>query len=105
MYILVYITAPELKVAQEIAELLLKRRLIACANIYQNINSLYWWQGEIQKDKEVILICKSKSEFFNKISELVTQNHPYSCPCIISIPISDGYLAFLKWIDDELLNQ
>jgi periplasmic divalent cation tolerance protein len=34
--------------------------------------------------------------------EKVKTTNSYDCPCILSLPISDGNSAFLKWIADEV---
>ncbi len=48
---LVYITAGTLDEARTIGKELVSNRLAACANIIDNINSIYWWEGEIQDDR------------------------------------------------------
>ena len=78
---IIYITNPDRKTAKKIALRLLKKRLIACANIFP-IESVYWWKGKIENAKEVVLILKTK-EKFDKIKNEVKKIHPYSIPCII----------------------
>ena len=51
MFITVYTTHPDLKTAKRISSVLLKKRLIACANFFP-ITSMYWWEGKIQNDSE-----------------------------------------------------
>ena len=56
----IYITAGSNEEAGTIAKELVSKRLAACANIFENVRSLYWWEGKIQEDKEVVLIAKTK---------------------------------------------
>ena len=66
-----------------------------------NINSIYWWDGEIQDDREVVLIAKTKASLVSEVIEKVKSIHSYDCPCIVSLPILDGNKPFLEWVGDE----
>ena len=98
--ILIYITSKDKKEAKMIATHLLKRRLIACANIFP-ISSLYWWKGKIEKGMEVLLIAKTIPKNYAKVKVEVKKIHSYKTPCIIKIDAeaNDGYLM---WIRDEV---
>lgn len=96
----VYITNPEINTAKKIARILLEKRLIACGNLY-NIESMYWWEGKINDEAEVVLIAKTTKEKFDDIKIEVEKNHPYSVPCIIQIPIINSNESYRNWIKDE----
>jgi len=98
---LVYITASTVDEARNIGKNLVSNRLAACANIIDNIQSIYWWEGEIQDEKEVILITKTKESLVSELIEKVKSIHSYTCPCIVSLPIVDGNRTFLDWVIDE----
>ncbi len=98
---LIYITTGSLDEARNIGKELVSHRLAACANIIDNINSIYWWDGEIQDDREVILLAKTKESLVPELIEKVKSLHSYECPCIVSLPILDGNKPFLDWVFDE----
>ncbi len=98
--ILIYITNPSKKVAKKIAKHLISKKLIACANIY-NINSLYPWKNKLTDDKEVVLIGKTLEEKFEKLKQEVENQHPYSIPCIIKIPVEVNKKYF-EWVREVL---
>jgi len=98
---LIYITAGSMDEARTIAKELVSNRLAACANIIENMNSLYWWNGEVQDDREVILIAKTVESLVPELIDTVKSMHSYECPCIVSLPIIDGNPAFLEWIAKE----
>lgn len=98
---LIYITAGSMDEARGIAKALVSNRLAACANIIDNMNSLYWWNGEIQEEREVILIAKTVESLVPEVIDKVQSMHSYECPCIVSLPIIDGNPAFLEWIQKE----
>ena len=87
--------------AKRIGQELLSERLVACVNIIDHMRSMYWWEGGIQEDKEVILIAKTKDSLVTEVIEKVKSLHSYDCPCILSLPILDGNKTFLDWIHQE----
>jgi len=98
---LIYITTRTMDEARAIGKELVSKRLAACANIIDNMNSLYWWNGEVQDDREVILIAKTVESRVPELIDTVKSMHSYECPCIVSLPITDGNPAFLEWIARE----
>lgn len=97
----IYITAGSMAEARSIGEQLVSNRLAACVNIIDNMNAIYWWEGEIEHEKEVIIIAKTKASLVSNLIEMVKSIHSYSCPCIVSLPIINGNKAFLDWIVSE----
>ncbi len=98
---LIYITAGSMDEARAIGRELVMSRLAACANIIDKMSSFYWWEGEIQDDKEVIIVAKTKESLVPDLIDKVKTMHSYECPCIVSLPILDGNPAFLEWIAAE----
>ena len=86
-FILVYVTNPDKNVAKRIGNHLLKKRLIACANIFP-IDSAYWWKGKIEEAGEYIIIAKTKKENWGKVKKEIKKIHPCEVPCIIKINVS-----------------
>jgi periplasmic divalent cation tolerance protein len=76
------ITCPNKKEAEAIARHLLEEKLIACANIVQGIESLYWWKGKIEEAKEALLVVKTGEKLKEKIIEEVEKAHSYELPVI-----------------------
>lgn len=99
-FIFIYITNPDQKTAETIANTLLERKLIACANIFP-IKSIYSWKKKIVKEKEVILIAKTTSSKFSKIEKIITKTHPYKVPCIIKINVWPNS-RYAKWLVKNL---
>jgi periplasmic divalent cation tolerance protein len=97
---MLYITNPDKKTAARIARRLLDQRLIAGANIFP-INSLYWWQGRLADEKEVVLIAKTLPAKFKQIKKEVEKLHPYQVPCIIKIEAACNK-SFYEWLKKEI---
>ena len=99
---LIYMTAGSKEEAETIGRQLVESRLVACVNIIDNMRSFYIWKGEIQDDREIILIAKTVKEHVPALTEKVKSLHSYECPCIVSVPIESGNPDFLKWIENEV---
>lgn len=101
MYIVVLITVPNVAQAKKITNFLLKKKLVACVNIINKAESFFWWQGKIDKAKELLLIIKTKKNLLNKLIKAVKSKHAYSVPEIIALPIISGNKDYLDWIDES----
>ena len=98
--VLAYITNPTRREARNIANLLLRKHLIACANIFKT-NSLYPWKGKLVDGEEHVLLVKTTSKKFNAMRREVERVHSYKVPCILRVP-ADANPAFAKWTEDVL---
>ncbi len=51
--IAVFITAPNKEEASRLADVLVERRLAACVQILPAMESVYRWQGNVERQQEV----------------------------------------------------
>ncbi len=84
-----------------LAQRLLEKRLIACANILPKITSIYLWNGEINTDEEVIIIMKTTKALIIPLTEELKAIHPYEVPCILELETSSINDKYLEWIIKE----
>ena len=75
------------KNAFKLANLLLREKLIPCVN-FKNIESYFWWKGNINQSKEVQLMIKCKKENINKVCKKIYEWHSYEIPEIIYFRVS-----------------
>lgn len=99
--VFVYITAPKREEAEAIGRALVNEKLAACVNIIPGMRSIYRWQGKVEQANETVLIVKTQTALFEKAAERVRDLHSYTCPCIVSLPVSAGVPAFLEWIRES----
>jgi periplasmic divalent cation tolerance protein len=102
MYSIVYITTSEVDEAKKIAKTLLRERLVACTNIIPQIESLYWWEGEIEEDQESLLLAKTRSDLVDKVIARVEKIHSYETPCALEIHVKKGSEDYLAWLENAL---
>jgi periplasmic divalent cation tolerance protein len=97
----VFVTAPRGKTAQQLAKKIVSARLAACVNIAPAVQSLYWWKGKIQNDREALLILKTRKPLLKKLISFVTKNHPYTVPEVIALDVRAGHAPYLSWLAAE----
>ena len=95
----VYITCKDKKEAIKISKHLLKKRLIACSNIFP-IKSMYWWNKKIVNDNEIVILAKTTNKNYEKIKKEVKKLHSYDIPCILKINIKANK-EYEKWVKKE----
>lgn len=98
---LVLCNCPNQAVAIELAQQLLQHRLAACVNVLPGVQSLYRWQGRIEREHEVTLLIKTTRPRYEALERLLAAAHPYDVPEIIALPVSAGLPAYLGWLEDE----
>ena len=96
--VVVLVTAGSTEEAQGIATSLVEERLAACVNIVGPVESVYRWEGKVQRDQERLLVIKARSSSFDRLAERVRELHSYDTPEVIALPIVAGSEAYLKWL-------
>ncbi len=100
-YLVVLITTPVEK-GEEIADFIVENKLGACVNVVPEVKSTYWWKGNIERDREALLVVKTSFKKFEELRERVKEVHPYTVPEIIALPIVAGNTDYLNWIEESL---
>ena len=98
--IIVYITCADEKEANVVAEHLINKNLIACANIFP-IKSIYKWKGEIAAEKEFVVLAKTRNENYERVKKETKTVHSYEVPCILRVDAKANH-EFDEWINSEL---
>lgn len=93
----IYIPCKDKQQAMDISVHLLKKKLIACANIIPS-TSVYAWQGKLETNDEHILLAKTTDKKYKAIEKAVLALHSYTCPCITAWKISHVNSAYKKWV-------
>lgn len=100
-FLIVLITAPTLESARQIAHLLVEKRLVACVNLLPGVTSIYRWEGRVQEEAEVLLICKTRRARLVALQEEVKTVHPYQVPEILALPLVAGLETYLSWLEES----
>ena len=97
-YVVVLTTLPGDADASAFARTLVEERLAACVNLLPTMESLYRWEGEIERDTERQVVIKTTRGRVVTLWERVRDLHPYDVPEFVVLPIVDGNDAYLRWI-------
>ena len=101
-FIVVLVTVGSSKEGERLARALVEEQLAACVNRITGVQSIYRWQGQVERSEEELLIIKSRRDLFDRLKKRVQALHSYSVPEVIALPILDGSESYLRWLDDEL---
>jgi len=103
-YIIVLTTCNSSELASSIAETLVKQKLAACVNIVNGVESVYQWQGKIERDQEILLTIKTRQSLFSQVEQAIAGLHSYELPEVIAVPIVSGTKIYLNWIQSTTLD-
>jgi len=99
--VFVYTTYPSIVEAERAGRALLERRLAACVNILPGMVSFYWWQGQIDRGDEVVMIIKTRAGLAEPVRAAVKQMHSYTTPAILVLPVEAIDPDYHAWIVAE----
>ncbi|HWF88768.1 MAG TPA: divalent-cation tolerance protein CutA [Pyrinomonadaceae bacterium] len=96
--IVVFITAASGEEASRLAEMLVGAHLAACVQILPEIESVYRWQGKIERQAEILLLAKTTMGKFDELEREVRALHSYDTPEIVAVPVTVGSAPYLEWL-------
>ena len=99
---IIFCTVPGDGSADNIAEKLVKEKLVACVNILPGIKSIYHWNNEICFDEENLLVIKTLETHVDKVFDFIKKNHPYDTPERINISVSNVGDDYLNWANNYI---
>jgi periplasmic divalent cation tolerance protein len=95
------VTTPQTD-ARSIASTVIDKRLAACINIVPLVQSLYWWEGNVEQDDEALLVVKTTRAAISQLDELLRKIHPYDNFELISLDVVAGSHPYLEWIGNSV---
>src|SRR5437016_1538375 len=72
-YVQVSTTTDQREEADDLADLVVERRLAACAQVVGPITSTYWWKGDRESAEEWLILMKTTGA---RQEELIEQSRP-----------------------------
>ncbi|MDT4896207.1 MAG: periplasmic divalent cation tolerance protein [Acidobacteriota bacterium] len=102
---MVLMTAGSREEAARLADVLVVARLAACVQILPEIESVYHWQGNVERSAEILLLAKTTQANFNALEAMVRSLHSYETPEIIALPITAASIPYLEWLTANVIPQ
>jgi periplasmic divalent cation tolerance protein len=100
--LIVLTTCPAVEAAEALAEQVVEARLAACVQVLPRMTSIYWWEGEVQRESEYLLLIKTLPEKWDELREFISSNHSYDVPEIISFASEHVSELYDRWLAQEL---
>ncbi len=97
---IIYITARNSSEAKKISNALLKKKLVACINIFP-IESMYFWENEIQEDTEFVILAKTIDANYEKVETAIKKMHSYKVPAIYSWKADKVNKDYHNWVKEN----
>ena len=96
--ILILWTCATLEEARRICHELVEKRLVACANIFPHIESIYLWEENVESGNEVKVFLKTLNSHFELVRDYIKEHCSYDVPEVSKISIDDGNPDYIDWI-------
>ncbi|MGH6726241.1 MAG: divalent-cation tolerance protein CutA [Pseudolabrys sp.] len=99
--VLVYTTWPSIVEAEKAGRAIVEMRLGACVNILPGMISHYWWQGNIERAEETVMLVKTRASLAEPVRAMVKEMHSYDVPAIMVLPIESSDATYHRWVVEE----
>ena len=99
--IAVWVNCPNHETARRISDVLVGERLAACTNILPEIQSAFHWKGNVELEREVPLVAKTRGELFQAICETIRELHPYEIPGVFAMVVAHADPEYEAWVISE----
>ncbi len=100
--IVVFMTSGNADEARRIANELVERQLAACVQILPEIESVYRWNGEVQRETELLLLAKTTAAQFDDLERVVREIHSYDVPEIVALKVAHVSEPYRVWLADNV---
>lgn len=87
--------------ADRLAAALVEEQLAACVNLLPGIQSVYRWQGALERSAETLLLAKTSADCYPALETRLRELHPYELPEIIALPVERGLPGYLAWVSEH----
>jgi len=91
--------------AERLGEALVVEHLAACCSVVPTVHSFYYWEGQLKREHEALLLVKTVESRAAAVQEYVLSHHDYELPEILQVAVEDGSSAYLNWLADQVARQ
>ena len=88
--------------AERLGESLVVEHLAACCSVVPTVHSVYYWEGQLKREHEALLMVKTTESRAAAVQEYVRSHHEYTLPEIIQVSVEGGSPAYLKWLEEQV---
>jgi periplasmic divalent cation tolerance protein len=100
-HLVAFTTAPSAEAGRTIVRALVERRLVACGTVIPGGVSIYRWKGDVEEQRETVVILKTTAARWEALAAALPGLHPYEVPELVAVPVAGGHAAYLQWLSEE----
>jgi periplasmic divalent cation tolerance protein len=100
--VLILVTTGGRNDAEKLGEALVVERLAGCCSVIPTVHSVYYWEGQLKREHEALLLVKTVESRAAACQEYVRSHHDYELPEILQVTVEGGSPAYLKWLADQV---
>ncbi|MFI7345298.1 divalent-cation tolerance protein CutA [Streptomyces sp. NPDC049936] len=90
--------------AVALARSAVQAKLAAGAQIVGPVTSVFWHAGEFGTNEEYQLLLKTAAARYPELEAHLVENHPWTNPEVVAVPLAAGAAPYLEWIDRTTAN-
>lgn len=98
--VVVLITFPADADVAAFAGTLVDERLAACVTVSPPVESVYRWNGAVERERERQLMVKTVQARVPVLRRRVRELHPYDTPEFLCLSVSGGDERYLAWVQE-----
>ncbi|GAB4172649.1 MAG: divalent-cation tolerance protein CutA [Wenzhouxiangellaceae bacterium] len=98
--LLVHTTVGDREQAARIGRTLVEEHLAACVSIVDGAESIYPWQGRIERARETGLLIKTTASGFETLARRLRELHPYELPELLATEVVEADPGYAQWLRD-----
>jgi len=100
--VMILVTAGGRNDAERLGEGLVVEHLAGCCTVIPMVHSFYYWEGQLRREHESLLLVKTLQSRVEAVTEYVRKNHTYDLPEILEVAIDDGSPRYLEWLAQQV---
>ena len=100
--LVIFTTTPDIWEAESLAEKIVSEKLAACVQILPQMTSYYFWEGEVQKEGEHLLLIKTVRDNYDALEKFILENHSYEVPEIVAVDAERISVSYYAWMKEYL---
>jgi periplasmic divalent cation tolerance protein len=103
--VLILVTTGGRNDAERLGEALVVDHLAGCCSVIPTVHSVYYWEGQLKREHEALLLVKTLESKAAAVQEYVRTHHEYELPEILQITVEGGSVDYLNWLADQVTQQ
>jgi periplasmic divalent cation tolerance protein len=88
--------------AERLGEALVVEHLAACCSVVPTVHSFYYWEDQLRREHEALLLVKTLESRATAVQEFVRTHHSYELPEILQVSIDGGFAEYLNWMETQV---